>query len=341
MTLKPFHIKTIFYHLFFWIAFFGGWYFLRYQAFSTQALAAKLTAIKVVDLAVMIYISNYLLVPKLLYKKRYVLFGACYVIIVFCFSVLKMRIEGLVMHNPGIFTANFKGRIYDNIIPHFLLVSTGVAFKLVIDYAKAQKHLRNITREKAEAELNFLKAQMNPHFLFNALNSVYFLIDKENSDARNALHTFSEMLRYQLYETHGEKIQLRKEINFLEEYITVQRLRRNDNLQLELNVSVANEAYCIEPLLLVPFVENAFKHLSHYSNGKRDIIFILLEQKDNKLEFKIENTVDNTSTKYIDSQHGIGLSNVKRRLELLYPAKHKITIVREAEWHKVNLLLST
>jgi LytS/YehU family sensor histidine kinase len=251
-----------------------------------------------------------------------------------------MRIEGLIMHNPGIFTANFKGRIYDNIIPHFLLVSTGVAFKLVMDYAKAQKRLRDIIKEKAEAELDFLKAQMNPHFLFNALNSVYFLIDQQNSDARNALHTLSEMLRYQLYETRGKKIQLIKEISFLKEYITVQRLRRNDNLQLELNISVADEDYCIEPLLLIPFVENAFKHLSHYSNGKRDIILILLHQKNNTLEFKIENTVDSVSTKYIDDKHGIGLSNVKRRLELLYPLKHEISIIKENEWHKVNLLLN-
>lgn len=334
-------IKVIFSHLLFWILFFGGWYFLRYQDFSTRVLAAKLTAIKVIDLAVMIYISNYLLVPQLLYKKKYVLFGVCYVVMVFCFSVLKMKIEGFIMHNPGIFTANFKGRVYDNIIPHFLLVSTGVAYKLVMDYAKAQKRLRDIMKEKAEAELDFLKAQMNPHFLFNALNSVYFLIDQKNSDARNALHTLSEMLRYQLYETGEKKIQLNKEISFLKEYITVQRLRRNDNFQLELNISVADEDYCIEPLLLIPFVENAFKHLSHYSNGKRDIIFLQLEQKDAKLEFKIENTIDNMSTQYINNKHGIGLSNVKRRLELLYPSKHEISIIKENEWHKVNLILST
>jgi sensor histidine kinase YesM len=334
-------IQIIFSHLLFWILFFGGWYFLRYQDFSTRALAAKLTAIKVIDLAVMIYISNYLLVPQLLYKKKYILFGACYVVMVFCFSVLKMKIEGLIMHNPGIFTANFKGRIYDNIIPHFLLVSTGVAYKLVMDYAKAQKRLRDIMKEKAEAELDFLKAQMNPHFLFNALNSVYFLIDQKNSDARNALHTLSEMLRYQLYETGEKKIQLNKEISFLKEYITVQRLRRNNNFQLELNISVADEDYCIEPLLLIPFVENAFKHLSHFSNGKRDIIYIQLNQKDGKLDFKIENTVDNAPTQYINNRHGIGLSNVKRRLELLYPSKHEISIKKENEWHKVNLILST
>ncbi len=313
---------------------------MRYQAFSTKMLAAQLTAIKVIDLAVMVYISNYILVPQLLYKKKYVLFGGCYVLLVFCFSVLKMKIEGLVMHNPGIFSTNFKGRIYDNIIPHFLLVSTGVAFKLIIDYTKAQKRIRDIAKEKADAELNFLKAQMSPHFLFNALNSVYFLIDQNNSEARNALHTFSEMLRWQLYETNGSKIPVAKEVSFLKEYVAVQQLRKNNNLQLEFNVSIADEAFCIEPLLLVPFVENAFKHLSHYSNGRKDSILISLEEKNNALDFSIQNTVDNVSTKFINNARGIGLNNVKRRLELLYPAKHELRIKKENEWYKVNLMVS-
>lgn len=326
-------------HFLFWLMLFAAWYFLRYQDFSTKALAAKLTAIKVIDLAAMVYFSNYVLVPQLLYKKRYILFGVSYLLFVVCFSFLKMKIEGLLMHNPGIFSTNFKGRIYDNIIPHFLLVSTGIAFKLIIDYTRAQKRIRDIAKEKTEAELNFLKAQMNPHFLFNALNSVYFLIDSNNSEARNALHTFSEMLRYQLYETDGSKIPVLKEVNFLKQYIAVQRLRKNDNLELEFNVSIANETSCIEPLLLVPFVENAFKHLSHFSNGKKDIISIILEEKNNSIYFSIENTVNDMQTKYINNARGIGMDNVKRRLELLYYNKHKLQIKKEGEWYKVNLTL--
>lgn len=340
MRVKNFIKKIYIYHVLFWLILFAGWYFFRYLDFATQTLAAKLTAIKVLDLAVMVYISNYVIVPQLLYKKKYILFGICYVLLVFCFSVLKMKVEGLIMHNPAIFSANFKGRIYDNIIPHFLLVSTGVAFKLIIDYAKAQKRIKDIVQEKATAELKFLKAQMNPHFLFNALNSVYFLIDKKNNEARNALHTFSEMLRYQLYETNGSRISVEKEINFLNQYVAVQRLRKNDNLNLEFNESIANRELCIEPLLLVPFVENAFKHLSHNCNGKKDIILITLEEKNNRLNFRIENTIDEVQTKYINNEHGIGLNNVKRRLELLYPDKHDLHIEKKNEWYKVNLVLS-
>ena len=340
MKRKFFAGSIYLYHLLFWLIFFVGWYFFRYQDFSTKELAARLTLIKVIDLAVMVYLSNYILIPQLLYKKKYVLFGICYVLLVFCFSVLKMKVEGLVMNNPSIFSSNFKGRIYDNIIPHFLLVSTGVAFKIIIDYAKAQKRIRDIAQEKSAAELNFLKAQMNPHFLFNALNSVYFLIDSKNSEARNALHTFSEMLRYQLYETNGSKIEIAKEVSFLKQYVAVQQLRKNDNLKLEFTISIADEQSLVEPLLLIPFVENAFKHLSHYNNGKKDFILITIEEENNRLNFKIENTIDEFQTNYINDQQGIGLINVMRRLELLYPDKHELHIEKENNWYKINLCLN-
>lgn len=339
--LKNTPIKRISFHLLFWVIFFTSWYLLRYQDFSTKQLAAKLTVIKVIDLAIMIYISYYVLVPRLLYKKKYVLFGVCYVALVFCFSMLKMKIEGLVMHNPNIFKYNFRGRVYDNIIPHFLLVSTGVAFKLVIDYARAQKKLRDIAKERIEAELNFLKAQMNPHFLFNALNSIYFLIDKTNMEARNALHTFSEMLRYQLYNANESKIDVEKELNFLKEYVAVQKLRKNNNFLVEFDADIQPGKTFIEPLLLVPFIENAFKHLSHHTNGSKDTILISLRQSGDEFSFSVENTVDESKVGYLDGSHGIGLKNVKRRLELLYPEKHTLNIQRENNWYKAFLSLDT
>src|SRR5438552_9390951 len=334
-------IKKISFHLLFWLIFFAGWYLIRYQDFSTKQLAAKLTAIKVIDLAIMVYASNYLLVPGLLYKKRYILFGLCYVALVFCFSMLKMRIEGMVMHNPNIFRYNFRGRVYDNIIPHFLLVSTGVAFKLILDHAKAQKRIHDIAQEKKEAELNFLRAQMNPHFLFNALNSIYFLIDKSNSGARNALHTFSEMLCYQLYEANSSKINIEEELNFLKKYVAVQKLRKNQNFYMEFDTDIQHEKIFIEPLLLIPFVENAFKHLSHYRNGKKDTILITLKDKGNELYFSVANTTDDSKTTYVNDTHGVGLRNVERRLELLYHGKYSLSIDKGKGWYKVCLSIRT
>jgi len=332
-------IKKISWHLLFWILFFGAWYFFRYDSFSTRTLAVKLTLLKVADLALMVYISNYILVPYLLYRKKYVLFGLTFVMLVFNFSLFKMYIEGLIMHNPGMYNlkGRFKARMYDNTIPHFLLVSTGVAFKLLLDHAKAQKRIGEIAKEKAETELNFLKSQINPHFLFNSINSVYFLIDKKNEDARNALHTFSEMLRYQLYECNGNKVSLKKEIAYLKDYISVQQLRKNKNLQLQFEITGNERDTLIEPLLLIPLVENAFKHLSNFENGKKDIINISVDAEKDNLVFTVENTISTNAVKIMQNESGIGLNNIRRRLELLYPGKHRLNITNNGECFKTQL----
>jgi LytS/YehU family sensor histidine kinase len=305
-------------------------------------MAILVTLIKVVDLAFMVYIVNYLMIPKLLYKKKYVLFGVLFFCFVFISSLFKIYLLEHILYkwpNFSIFNANFKERVYDNVIPHFLLVSTGAAFKLLVDYAKAQRRLGEMAKEKAEAELGFLKSQINPHFLFNSLNSVYFLIDKNNSDARDALHKFSEMLRYQLYEIKGQKIPIEKEIGFINDYIYLQRLRREDNCQVMINIEQSSDKLFIEPLLLVPFVENSFKHLSHYGNGKMNEIEIELSSENSVITFTVRNTTEPESAHEFKPEGGIGLSNVKRRLELLYPQRHVLDIVKSEGWFNVHLKL--
>jgi sensor histidine kinase YesM len=315
----------------------GIWYYFRYQDFSSRSLAIKITLLKVADLALMVYITNYIFIPKLLYKKKYFSFGFFFIVFVFSSSVLKMWLEGQIAGDPRTFSLfdNFKSRFYDNMIPHFLLVSTGAAFKLLIDYAKAQRRLGEMAREKAEAELNFLKSQINPHFLFNSLNSVYFLIDRNNAEAREALHKFSEMLRYQLYECTDEKIPVEKEISFLKDYVDLQKLRKDENYAVQFNLSPDVKEFTIEPLLLVSFVENAFKHISHNSH-KKNFVKLDLNRCNGIFHFVIENSKEkeNQST---EKNSGIGLTNVKRRLELLYPQKHELKITENEDLFKVDL----
>ncbi len=243
--------------------------------------------------------------------------------------------------SPGtafnLFDDNFKARVYDNVIPHFLLVSTGAAFKLLLDYAKAQRRMAELAKEKSQTELSFLKSQINPHFLFNSLNSVYFLIDKENAEARNALHRFSEMLRYQLYEIGDERISIEKEIGYLKDYITLQQLRKNENCRVSFNTSGQLENFSIEPLLLVPFVENSFKHVSHFPNKLNEII-IDVTRENGAMELSVRNTTEGKQ-KEIVKQGGIGLLNVKRRLELLYPDKHTLKVEETPGWFDVKLTL--
>jgi len=340
MSAGNFILRYKLHHVVFWLLFFAGWYFLRFQDFSTTKLALTVTAIKVIDLALLVYITNLFLIPKILYKKQYLLFVVIYVSMIAGSSILKLNILSDIMgiRNFSVWT-DFKKRLYDNIIPHFLLVSTRATIKLLADYVRTQRRLAEITKEKAESELQFLKSQINPHFLFNSLNSVYFLIDKSNRDARESLHKFSEMLRYQLYECGGEKIGIEKEIKYLEDYVDLQRLRKDEKYKVDFVCSPDVNGFSIEPLLLIPFVENSFKHLSHFGNGKMNEVNIGIHRQNGEFTFSVKNTVDYSSKHNTDPVGGIGLRNVKRRLELLYPDKHQLNVTEQDGWFNVDLRL--
>ena len=316
---------------------FALWYYLRYQDYPTEQIAFKITLVKVTDLALIIYITNYLLIPGLLYKKRYVGFGVAFLLIIVASGFIKMFLMAQIMQQPGLFgpAANLKVRLYENVISDFFLVAAGASFKLMFDYTKMQQRLIEVAKEKAETELNFLKSQINPHFLFNSLNSVYFLIDKNNREAREALHKFSEMLRYQLYEMGGDKIPVEKEIGYLEDYVDLQRLRRDENFTISFNYSPEVKGFFIEPLLLIPFVENAFKHISHFKDEK-NFIKMDLSRSNGELRFVVENSKE-AIEKSTEVQGGIGLNNVKRRLELLYPDKHELEIKTNERLFSVDL----
>ena len=339
MAVQNFIYRYKILHVLFWVVLFGGWYYFRYQDFSSKILALKITAIKVFDLALLVYITNLLLIPKLLYRKKYTAFVTIYFLMIFISSLYKITLIGnMLVKGRFIVWDDLKSRIYDNVIPHFLLVTAGAAFKLLIDYAKAQRRMGEMAKEKAEAELNFLKSQINPHFLFNSLNSVYFLIDKSNSDARGALHKFSDMLRYQLYELKGEKISIEKEIGYLQDYVHLQKLRR-ENCKVQFTCSPDVKGFFIEPLLLIPFVENSFKHLSHYSNGKSNEVTIGIARANGEMRFSVSNTTESKQVPELLKQGGIGLANVKRRLELLYPDKHNLQINEKDGRFDVELMI--
>lgn len=319
-------------HLGLWLMVWAIWFYLRFEDYDTLGIAAAITTIKTLDLALLVYLANLVLIPRLLYRKKFILFIFTYLALILVSSIIKMYITGSIAEgNPGV---NLKERVYNNVIPHFFLVTAGVAIKLIMDYTSIQKRLAEVARENAESELNFLKSQINPHFLFNSLNSVYFLIDKQNTEARKALHTFSEMLRYQLYEVKDEKISIEKEIAYLRDYIEMQRLRKDESSVIHLDIGEGLPAFSIEPLLLIPFLENAFKHLSH---GRKNEIHAGLTMNDGLMVFRVRNTTDKEQKHAVPESGGIGLANVKRRLELLYPGRHELKISREDGWFDVQL----
>ena len=330
-----------FHHVLFWMIVALLWFYLRYQDYDSLQQAALITVIKVIDLVILIYFANIILVPKLLYRKKYGWFVAAFIVSITFSSYIKMLIMGKVLNDQDLlsFSTHVKEKIYNNFITHFFLVLAGIAVKLIFDYVELQKQMAEVAKEKAEAELNFLKSQINPHFLFNSLNSVYFLIDKSNASARAALHKFSDMLRYQLYECNGEKIPVEKEINYLKDYVDLQRLRINEDCSVQFLCSPDVKDFSIEPLLLIPFVENSFKHLSSHK-GKDNEVQINISRSNGAMHLSVRNTTDGKQTIEIGKQGGIGLNNVKKRLELLYPAKHSLEINKKEGWYGIDLILS-
>lgn len=337
--MRQVFFKYKFHHLLFWLLLFAAWHFFRYQNYP-RSTGLWISLLKVADLALMVYLTNYLLIPQLLYKKRYWIFGISFLSIIVASSILKMYLLGQLMNNPRAFafSSNIKGRIYDNILPHILLVSTGAAFKLVNDQFKAQKRVLELVKEKSSAELNFLKSQINPHFVFNSLNAVYFLIHKENTAARETLLQFSDLLRYQLYDCNEPTVPIEKEVAFLRDFVRLQELRKGEQYDFQLTISDTMKGFSIAPLLLIPFVENAFKHLSHHAHQSNHVR-IELDKNKNVMRLLVINSKDNQQQK-TEPRGGIGLANVKRRLELIYPGKHQLEISDTEKEYSVSLQLT-
>ncbi len=338
MPVPAFFFRYKLHHVILWMLVFGAWFFLKIDEYDSPSTSLLVIAIKVVDIALMIYITNYVFIPRLLYRKKYMWFALAFVSMILASSVLKMDILGHITHNPALYdwSKNLRTRIYDNILPHFFLVIAGAAVKLMFDYGRLQQRMAETAKEKAEAELNFLKSQINPHFVFNSLNAVYFLIHKDNPEARDALHKFSEMLRYQLYEMNGGKVPIEKEVRYLKDYMDLQQLRKDEKYTVRFHCDPAVTGFFIEPLLLVPLVENAFKHISHH-NDQTNFVNVDMSREDGIFRFWVENSKESLPS--TETKGGIGLQNVKRRLELLYPGRHELQINNKAQSFAVTLNL--
>jgi hypothetical protein len=190
--------------------------------------------------------------------------------------------------------------------------------------------LEKITNDKLLTELKFLKAQYHPHFLFNALNTIYFQMDEDVSKAKKSIEKFSELLRYQLYDQQ-QTVPISREIQYLEHFIALQQARSSEKLQLLVNFNENLNGQQVYPLLFLPLVENAFK----YVGGDFHMLIEAWEEK-NSIRFRVINSIPEAIVTE-KKEGGIGLDNLKRRLELLYPGKHRFTIQKEKEQFSAEL----
>jgi two-component system LytT family sensor kinase len=287
------------------------------------------------------YFSYRFLIKGLLYRKKTSRFVVLYLLTIACLSFISLVTvyEIYVFQQKKFYVDNYwSGPVFivSNYILVLLVTSTLLSFRFLKDKMDTQARLETLEKEKISTELEFLKAQINPHFLFNSLNNILFQIDKTNTIARDTLLKFSAMLRYQLYECSSDLVPIEEELQYLKNYIEIQMLRKTDKYDCRLRIADSVKNFSIAPLLLIPFVENAFKHVSHYAQ-QSNIIYITMDYTEGIFSFSARNSKDNTKRTRIDENGGIGLANVKRRLNLLYEGKHQLEITNGNEEFNVRL----
>jgi two-component system, LytTR family, sensor kinase len=273
------------------------------------------------------YFVAYYLFPKLIPTGRYVRLAALVLLLAFAGMVTLMIIYPLFPYDlPGGATDFWSTKTVYMFVDLIYVASPVVAIKMTQRYIAQERAASILKKEKAEAELQMLKNQLQPHFLFNTLNNIYGMVITAEKGAPEALLKLSEMLSYMLYECNSQEIALDKEVHLLRNYIELEKLRYGNRLDLSFEVTGFFKGKMIPPLLLIPFVENAFKHGSSPTEG-HSWIRIHLEVCDDGLTFLVENSLPDTDIASVDSiKSGIGLQNVKKRLEMLYPNTHSLVM---------------
>jgi two-component system, LytTR family, sensor kinase len=207
--------------------------------------------------------------------------------------------------------------------------------KFMIDWFSAQKQKTDLIAKSRASELALLRYQVNPHFLFNTLNNLYSLVYKKSDEAPSVVMKLSEIMRYMLYDANSEKVMLKKEIDYLISFIELNELRFKEGKITSFTVNGDFSNHLIPPMLLIPFVENAFKHGSRKAGSPA--ITVRLDMQGKGLEFDVVNYVEPGSSPNKDTAGGIGLENVRKRLDMLYPGKHELLVVNESGRYHVNL----
>lgn len=333
--------NTVWQHILIWVGLYILWVILFQNRTLTVSRTLTVQFCYLAFVAAVYYFTIYFSVPKFLYKKNYLLFASTLLGAIALAALLRTPLAMYLNEHifmKGKSQPSFSEIFINSLLNIFVWAICLVAATLIIEKIRFQKFLEALEKEKTKNELDFLKAQFNPHFLFNSINSIYGHIDKGNAQARKMLLTFSEMLRYQLYECNTDKIPIEKEVNYIKNYVALQQSRKEENLCVQLCVDDKVKGFSIAPMLFIAFIENAFKYVSS-DELKENKVNILLYLENGDLVFESLNTKERLNGHAVINHKGIGISNVKRRLELLYPNHHELQIINKDEFYSVHLKL--
>ncbi len=331
-------------HALFWS--FSFFVLLRMFAYEEEFEKVNLiyTVLFHISLVTVVYINLYILIPRFLKSGRYLTYGLMAILLIllgallnrFTFNTLADRIF------PGYYFISYYrfGEILQFVLAFFAITTL---LKLSKGWFLVNAQARQISRleqEKLNTELQMLKSQLNPHFLFNSLNNLYSLTLEDDPRISEAILQLSGSLRYVLYEAETGKVALEKELEFVRNYVALQTLRSREDAEIELSLPAHAEDEQIAPLLFLPFIENAFKH-GLKGDVKGPYVHLSFELEKNRLTFKIENNFNQNSTDDRNEEKGgLGIANARRRLELLYPGRHQLHIMQKAATFIVTLSIT-
>ncbi len=296
------------------------------------------------------YLIAYVIIPRFFDRKKYTQFVLLFVLIVVG-STLAFRLMEILVADPIIYNAvkkndptfvwrKLEGSFRQQLAKPTYLISAFEQTNIFVWIALSVKFFKMwFDRRQAamEAELNFLKGQLHPHFLFNTLNNLYALTLKQSPQSPGVVMGLAEILRYMLYEANTEIVQLERDISILKSYIELEKIRYEERLDINFSINGLGPDFKIAPLLILPLVENAFKHGASEQIGQA-WINMDLRVKSNALKFKISNSKPETSVQDDRPHHvSIGLANVRKRLEILYPGAHNLKIMDEEDVFAVIL----
>jgi two-component system LytT family sensor kinase len=301
----------------------------------------------VVFQAAAVYFNLYFLIPRYLEKSKFPAYIGLLLTTILSSTLLIVSGYYLSAYISGKSLEQIYGKGVD-CFAHFFgyafpstmaAMTFAMSIKLTQNWIQTKRKQQLLEKEKLETELKFLKNQFNPHFLFNTINSIFFLIHKNPYKASASLAKFSELLRYQLYECNDKLIPLSNEIAYLENFIELEKLRQNDNMEVSVLMDQQYTKHLgIAPFILMTFVENAFKHVSRHTD-KANWIRIKLHVEQEQLIFSISNSTAVYKPNDVIHYGGIGLKNVQRRLELIYSGKYQLDVQSNRNSFEVQLRL--
>ncbi len=265
----------------------------------------------------MFYINLIGLLPKLFDKKKFVLFGFLNIIL-----IIVIAFVNTILEDGYQIESNNQYDFFEDLLAHSVPSFIGIFIAILLHNYRMQLVREEQEKERIKAEKNFLIQQINPHFLFNTLNNIYSLTLNNNPKGSEAIMQLSKMLDYSLYGNNQEYVTLKKEIQYIDNFIQLFKLKDDELTHITFDFTQTNLQVLIAPMLLLPFVENAFKHGDVES--EKGCVNVSICSNKHVLKFSCKNSY--SKIKKVDRVGGIGIANVKRRLELLYPNQHQLTI---------------